>query len=333
MAEKIELTKEQMKEMTYLYRVENMHLEDIGDKFGVSREWVRKRMINVSKLFDDKDWLYEKHCIEKLQLVEIADIANTSFDTISRRMREFEIPVDVNIRRPTKYSYNQNYFSEIDSSDKAYWLGFINADGGIEYEQEKSSSSTIRLKIHLAKKDINHLHKFLDDIESNVPVKTGKTYLKATDKYYDYARVVLYSKKICDDLIDQKIKVNKSTNEQPPLITDKELIRHYIRGYFDGDGSFNYWYSEFHNKWNCSFNVIGSREIVEYISNFIEQELGISSNVRKNGEIYRIDISNGYAEEIMFWLYKESIRFLERKNQTFSDWLNLKSTLILEDIV
>jgi hypothetical protein len=121
--------------------------------------------------------------------------------------------------------------------------------------------------------------------------------------------------------------------KRQPLITDKELIRHYIRGYFDGDGSFNYWYSEFHNKWNCSFNVIGSREIVEYISNFIEQELGISSNVRKNGEIYRIDISNGYAEEIMFWLYKESIRFLERKNQTFSDWLNLKSTLILEDIV
>ena len=33
------------------------------------------------------------------------------------------------LRQPSKYVYDSDYFECIDNNDKAYWLGFISADG------------------------------------------------------------------------------------------------------------------------------------------------------------------------------------------------------------
>ena len=53
---------------------------------------------------------------------------------------------------------NENIFQQIDSNNKAYWLGFLAADGSVKGNE---------LSIGLSSKDRGHLAKFLTFIGSN----------------------------------------------------------------------------------------------------------------------------------------------------------------------
>ena len=68
--------------------------------------------------------------------------------------------------RPRLYTLNENFFETIDTEDKAYWLGFIYADGYIT----KSKTGQHNLGIKLSIKDLAHLQKFALDIKTNKPI-------------------------------------------------------------------------------------------------------------------------------------------------------------------
>lgn len=59
---------------------------------------------------------------------------------------------------------NEAYFSQIDSEDKAYWLGFMFADGCV-YEQKNG-----RKVIGMSQKEADHPASFLRSIEPNSTV-------------------------------------------------------------------------------------------------------------------------------------------------------------------
>lgn len=100
----------------------------------------------------------------------------------------------------SKYKYNKDYFNKIDTADKAYWLGFLYADGSINryYKNEKLRSMT--LEIGLADKDRNHLEKFKKCLDSNIPIFERINKLKG--KEYKSVRIQLNNTKICYDLCD-----------------------------------------------------------------------------------------------------------------------------------
>ena len=56
-----------------------------------------------------------------------------------------------------KYSVNDNYFENIDSEDKAYFLGFMMADGNLSKGQH--TEEYIRVNLHLQVSDIEILEK------------------------------------------------------------------------------------------------------------------------------------------------------------------------------
>lgn len=60
-----------------------------------------------------------------------------------------------------KYSLNENFFQEINTEEKAYWLGFLMADGCILDQPQRSKRLTVALK----EKDINILHKLNKSLE------------------------------------------------------------------------------------------------------------------------------------------------------------------------
>lgn len=63
-----------------------------------------------------------------------------------------------------KYNYDRNYFETINSEEKAYWLGFIAADGNVA---KKMNS----MRINLNEIDRKHLEKFRESIKGNQPIK------------------------------------------------------------------------------------------------------------------------------------------------------------------
>lgn len=127
-----------------------------------------------------------------------------------------------NSKRPFK---NRYIFDKIDTEEKAYWLGFLYADGSVGSKEDK-------IELSLAACDYNHIQKFKDFIGLDNKI----SYRKKQNAY----RYSFRDKTFKEVLIKQGCVPKKSliltfpTIDQVPV----ELIRHFIRGYFDGDGYF-----------------------------------------------------------------------------------------------
>lgn len=77
-----------------------------------------------------------------------------------------------------KHKLNKSYFASIDSEEKAYWLGFLMADGCV---YKGSSKNSYRLQINLSFNDRDCLEKLNESIESDYDIKDKYVYLKSTD--------------------------------------------------------------------------------------------------------------------------------------------------------
>ena len=131
--------------------------------------------------------------------------------------------------RARKYRVDDSYFEQIDSERKAYWLGFITADGCI-YEQK----NTLRFAIAISAKDRELLDKMNIDFSSTYSVVD--TFAKARGKKHPQVRLAINSKPFCQNLMAAGISIRKSLEMTKVNITEN-LLPHYIRGFFDGDGS------------------------------------------------------------------------------------------------
>ncbi|MBC7929650.1 MAG: hypothetical protein H7Z38_03690 [Rubrivivax sp.] len=131
-----------------------------------------------------------------------------------------------------RYTVNLTYFETIDSPDKAYFLGFIAADGCIR----RPLHGPLTLAIRISSKDEEVLVKFLKCLKSDMPVSRSryKTPWKGVVKEASFVNVI--SEKICGDLAKHNIVERKTENYEPVFLPDS-LMPHFTRGYFDGDGT------------------------------------------------------------------------------------------------
>lgn len=210
------------------------------------------------------------------------------------------------------YTLDRNYFKEINSNEKAYWLGLIYADGS-----NKISRNTFVLG--LKKEDSYILNILADSLKTNVPIKIQKDKKKIKEDFY---RLEIYNKKLCLDLLSHGVFENKtSILKQPSLNT--EYVYSFIRGYFDGDGSICTTTND-ENHYKDSITFTGTKEITEYISKYIKDELNIHSclyerHPDRDNNNYTISI-NGRLNVIKLCekMYEnKSNKFLIRKYQRF----------------
>lgn len=125
-----------------------------------------------------------------------------------------------------KHTFDENYFTHIDSSEKAYWLGFLFADG---YNTDDE------IVIELAEKDITHLVKFKKAISATQLISTRSKYDKNQRNTKEFASIRISSRRICKTLSMHGMIRNKAHTLKYPDISP-EHDRHFIRGFFDGDG-------------------------------------------------------------------------------------------------
>lgn len=218
--------------------------------------------------------------------------------------------INVSNRGCHKYYADYNKFEIIDSPEKAYWLGFIAADGCVYIRPQ---NATIRINIHQKDKEI--LEKFKIFMNSNVNI-TEHIQTEGFSNNTPMVAIAFNSKKMAEDFIKHGVPNKKSLILKPPMIEEQYFLP-YILGYFDGDGSI-YKASQYNN---YGLNIEGTKEVLEWINSILH----ISDRLEKRNP--EDDKNNYYIRcggttkpyEIMKKLYNSVDVHLERKYQIFKE--------------
>lgn len=259
------------------------------------------------KPYQDKIIL-EKLYKEEGSILKVANKLNVNEKTISIWMKKFNIK-NKGTSGAKKHFFDENTFEKIDTEEKAYWLGFIMADGCI-YSDKKSK----RLQINLSSKDINHLNKFQYFLKSDYPIQIKKI------KNSKASLLKINSTKMCNDLINNGILERKSLiNKYPKNIIPDKYFLSFLRGYFDGDGCFSI------NE-KSSLKILGTKDFLSNIQKILKEKFQINSSLYKNKNIYSLEILRKKDKKIFLNLiYQNSNIYLDRK---YDLYVHFKSNLI-----
>lgn len=197
-------------------------------------------------------------------------------------------------------TYNINFFEDIDSEKKAYWLGFIAADGWVTYNPTKYKYS---FGVTLQERDSELILSFMKDINCN-----NKIYTK-TIKNRKYIGFTITNKKMVEDLVSLGIVQNKSKNLKTPKIKN-ELIHHFYRGLLDGDGHYK-------NKVRNGIQICGSFDILNDFKNFVENKFKLRKRkLIKHNSIYYYSLTGKSCKKVIDFLYLDASISLSRKKKT-----------------
>jgi len=215
-----------------------------------------------------------------------------------------------------QYLLNENYFDVIDTEDKAYFLGLLYADG------YNTGRSGIILTLQAQDKAI--LDAFCHHVGSTLPLKflSGQA-AKRKDKY----RFAIYSKHIVQQLTKLGCMQNKTflidfpTRAQVP----EHLVRHFVRGYLDGDGCICNSQSK-DKKTNRVYpttccTIVSSHNFCIGLAEHITAKFAFSQSVYvlKNPKTAKVAVYHGKAIRFLDWLYEGSTIFLHRKYNKYVD--------------
>ena len=207
---------------------------------------------------------------------------------------------------------NDNYFNKIDTQNKAYFLGLLYADGCVHSTQP-------RFLISLQEEDSYILENFKEDLQYN-----GKLYYRPSKNIKHKNQVCLEVTSIIlkNNLIklgcipSKSLSLTFPTEDQVP----HHLLNHFIRGYFDGDGSVGKSIRNINNrKYTENFvQFVGSCSFIEGLSNKLNFLKSFNISLINSGKNKNLSIKSKFDIISMYeYLYKDKCCFLTRKYQIF----------------
>jgi hypothetical protein len=260
------------------------------------------KMLEIEKIVgqDIEKYLKHQYIDNMLSTVKISKKIGVNHATIINWMKFFGINRRTNSEsnsgrlnhqygKHNKILYSsKNDFFRFWSKDMAWVLGFICSDGNIENKYVYS----------ITQKDSEPLEKIKTILNYSGPLtKSGKCMRLRVGNFehvQDLNALGVYS---CKSLILKMPQI------------PKEYMWHFIRGYFDGDGSVyfvkNFSKGKLYIHWRISF--IGSYDFIESLNEFISEE--IQCKMRKpynNGKVCTIVYEGKNAINILEKLYDSS---------------------------
>lgn len=127
--------------------------------------------------------------------------------------------------------FNSKYFNIINTKEKAYWLGFIYADGTIieSKNKERNNKSTSRIKLSQNQKDRILIYRFCRIVGLNI--KKISIYKK-----WNAYEIRVRNHQMVDDLMKHGVLHRKSKIIKLPSLNNRKLYLAFLLGFFDGDG-------------------------------------------------------------------------------------------------
>lgn len=236
---------------------------------------------------------------------KIAEKLNLSKSSVKKILKKHDISIrDTSISHQI-YKVDENTFENIDSHEKAYWVGFLTADGTI---------TGGRLKLALAIKDIDHLDAFKRFMKSTHPILTykqlqGKTSaVKNKSKDYYYAIIGFSSKKLIKDLSKYSVTKCKSFTVKFGQCIPNKYLCSYMAGLVDGDGFISISNGEIH------FGFVSHEIFVQDFQNYLMKKCNLQKNKLANHENVKcVRYGGKQVKRILEFLYSDTPIFLHRK--------------------
>ncbi len=222
-------------------------------------------------------------------LSKIAQRYGTSWQVLSTLLKKHGLVLRSHYEEMRKHTCNHAYFHTIDSEEKAYWLGFLTADGCI--------TTGDRISVHLASIDCGHLYKLKEAIKATQSISECKR----------SCSLVICSPEMAADLALHGIVPNKTFSTQPAQVAP-ELERHYWRGVIDGDGHIS--------RDGRILVCAGDYQVVLGFQTFIlARWLTVKARVYRQETIYRFQLQGAIVKEVLEVLYGDATVYLGRKYQ------------------
>lgn len=275
-----------------------------------------KRLTDVQKIE-----IVEKYQTGKYTCVQLGREYGITGSSIGSLLKTRNIQINNDqTKLQRKYTLQEDYFDKIDTEDKAYFLGWLYSDG-CNYPKLN------RVFIAIQAEDKEILNRLNNFIGSNRPLL-----IKAQSGYgsKDIAELNINSKRISESLLKLGCIAAKSltlkfpTEEQVPSY----LIRHFIRGYFDGDGSVGA-YKPTRGKIVLKTKTVSTENVCIGIQKNIQNRLNIYGGIASpNGELEKstrqlTTHSTISSYKFLSWMYYDTDLFLQRKFDKFIENLHL----------
>lgn len=159
-------------------------------------------------------------------LKEIAEYCNLDKETMRLKLQELNLKIK-NANRKNR-RIKSNYFSEIDTAEKAYWLGFLFTDGSVDHYK-----ATGRIRLQLQERDKEILEQFKQDLSLDCSIIYDERPNSTC------CSIEFVDEQIYNDLAIYNIVPNKTyiIEHIPYHLIPKNFLPAYALGLLDGDGS------------------------------------------------------------------------------------------------
>lgn len=278
------------------YNISRHTLSRYLEKYNLREQISPKNHLVDESKYDEIIKLYNSDNHHSIQ--SIAETLSISPSSVWRCLRKNSIIKEDNYFK--KFNYNENRFKNIKTELDAYWLGFLYADGYnnvIKHEVE----------LTLQYEDINIIEefkKYIGDGKVKKVIKSG----------FPQAQYRFVNKTISNNLEKHGCIMNKSFTKEFPQIKSN-LIRHFVRGYFDGNGNVTV------SNNTVTFKIYTASENFAYsLKSILEEELQTEINIHKRKNVFELSkTEKKIIQKFCQYIYKYSKIKLERKYKKFKD--------------
>jgi len=298
-----------------------------------------KKAVAVSKLHRMKNSMKERLSQWKKQHPDIINGLNNAENEILNFINLYEV---IFKPKPTPYSQIEdyhpdldvNYFSEINTIEKAYWLGFLFADGWIGLEK-KQSGNYYRIGFGQKSEDKERVIEFCKALGLNTKYIEDFKIFDEDGNIYNFSRIrflagnVEWDESMAKDLIswgmsyDFTGKAGKRVKIPIfPDMRDKRLMLAFLLGFFDGDGSLRMYTSSKGKIYVSPHICSANRDFLEIIRKYynIKNIVYQKTHQKNDYETGKLKVLNVYGLTLGTELYKNMMLIMKNsmKRKRFS---------------
>lgn len=238
--------------------------------------------------------------LDGMSLTKISQELHMDRGTLSKNLKQDGIEI-INKQNITKF--NENFFDIIDNEHKAYWLGFLYADGSVSSDEKRNV-----IELSLQASDVGHLQKFITDLNF-----TEEKHIFLDDVR---CRVHLVNKHVKTSLINLGCVPQKSFILKFPTVQQvpDEFLYDFIRGYVDGDGSVMIGKNHLGEYIKPRLSILGTKE---FIQGLLDRTNWKPLCIQHPSNIYNIEWNGKYVMDYLNQLYQNATIYLDRKYKKY----------------